>query len=201
LFAPGCLSGSRARRARLPRDLDALEAALNEHSPLSLQTVEQLLSEAVVEPEFCRALYRVAQRLARVEVIDAIVDQHGRAGQGLARIEHVHRIELIFSSDISELLGYQHVLVEPQPFAPVGTLHSWSVFLDREVVDDLPAGTPPVPDLPCAAGAGRGFVIRPGFHVMTGYVTDPLSQLARMKAQGVITDAEYESARANATNT
>jgi hypothetical protein len=56
-----------------------------------------------------------------------------------------------------------------------------------------------VPRLPCIPpGAGRGFVIRPGLHVTTGYVSDPLQQLAEMRAQGVITDAEYESSKANA---
>jgi hypothetical protein len=33
---------------------------------------------------------------------------------------------------------------------------------------------------------------------MTGYVADPLPRLAEMHAQGVLTDAEYESAKANA---
>jgi hypothetical protein len=41
-------------------------------------------------------------------------------------------------------------------------------------------------------------VIRPGFHVSTGYVDDPRPQLAELRAQGVLTDAEYESAKVNA---
>jgi hypothetical protein len=92
LFAPGCLSGSRARRAALQRDPAGLEAALNARSPLTMRAVQGLLGEAVAEPEFCRALY----------------------------------------------------------------------------------------------------------HLCTGYVTDPLPQLAELRAQGVITDGEYESAKANA---
>jgi len=33
---------------------------------------------------------------------------------------------------------------------------------------------------------------------MTGYVDDPLPQLDELRAQGTITDAEYESAKAHA---
>jgi len=45
----------------------------------------------------------------------------------------------------------------------------------------------------CDRAAGR-----PGLSVTTGYVDDPLPQLAELRAQGVRTDAEYESAKANA---
>jgi hypothetical protein len=199
LFAPGCLSGSRARRARLLRDPDAVEAALNARSPLTLKTVQGLLGEAVVDAEFCRTLYRIAQRLPAVEVVESIADQLGRRGHGLARVENGARLELIFSRETSELLAYQRFLVEPQRFAPSGTLVSWSAYLTRRLVDRLPAEIPPIPRLPCVPpGGGRVFFIRPGFHVSTRYVTDPLSQLAELRTQGVITDAEYESAKANA---
>lgn len=199
LFAPGCLPGARARRARLARHPDGLEAGLSSRQPLTLHTVQELLGEALVEPEFCRAVHEIALRLPDVEVIDSISDQLGRAGHGLVRIEHAHRVELIFSSDISQLLAYQHFLFDPQPFAPAGTLHSWSAFLARRIVAALPPEIPPVPQLPCIPpGAGRGFVIRPGFHVSTGYVDDPLPQLAELRAQGVLTDADYESAKINA---
>jgi hypothetical protein len=199
LCAPGCLSGSRGRRARLPRDPDALEAALSARSPLTLKAVQGLLGEAVVEREFCIALYRVARRLPRVEVMRSIADQLGRRGHGLARVENGERLELVFSSDTGELLAYQRFLVEPQPFAPAGTLHSWSAYLSRRLVDCLPAEIPLLPRLPCVPpGSGRGIFIRPGFHVSTGYIADPLPQLAELRTQGVITDAEYESAKAHA---
>lgn len=199
LFAPGCLGLSRVRLARLQRDPDGLEAALGARSPLTLHTVQELLGEALVEPDFCPALYRIAQRLPGVEVMDGVPDQLGRIGHGLAQIEHGERLELIFSHDTSELLAYQRFLAEPQPFAPVGALHSWSAFLTRRVVDGLPAETPPIPKLPCSSpGAGRGFVIRPGLSISTGYVDDPLPQLAELHAQGVITDAEHEAAKFNA---
>jgi len=199
LFSPGCLGGSRARRARLPRDPDHLEASLNARSPLTLHDVQELLSEAVIEPEFCRAVFKIASQLPGIEALAEIADQLGRPGHGLARIEHGERIELIFDSDINELLACQHFLTGSQPFAPAGTLHSWSAFTERRGVESLPAGIPPVPTLPCVPpGAGRGFLIRPGFHVMTGYVDDPLPQLDELRAQGTITDAEYESAKAHA---
>lgn len=198
LFAPGCLPGPRARRARLARHPDGLEAGLSSRGPLTLHAVHELLGEAVVEPEFCRAVYEIARRLPGVEVLDSITDQLGRPGHGLARVERIHRTELIFSSDTSQLLAYQHYLAEPQPFAPTGTLHSWSAFIARRLELELPADVPPVPRLPCdPPGAGRGFPIHRGFNVMTGYVDDPLPPLAEMRSQGVLTDAEYESAKTN----
>jgi hypothetical protein len=199
LFAPGCLPGARARRARIARHPGGLEAGLSARGPLTLHTVQELLGEAVVEPEFCRAVYEIARRLPGVKVIERICDQLGRGGHGLARTEHAHRVELIFSPDISQLLAYQHFLAEPQSFALGGTLHSWSAFVARRIVAGLPPEVPPVPRLPCVPpGSGRGFVIRPGFHVGTGYVDDPLAQLAELRSQGVLTDAEYETAKANA---
>jgi putative oligomerization/nucleic acid binding protein len=199
LFAPGCLPGARASRARVSGHPGGLEAGLSARRSPTLHTVQELLGEAVVEPEFCRAVYEIARRMPDVEAIDRLSDQLGRAGHGLARTEHAHRVELIFSPDTSQLLAYQHFLAEPQPFAPAGTLHSWSAFVARRIVVGLPPEIPPVPRLPCVPpGSGRGFVIRPGFHVGTGYVDDPLAQLVELRAQGVLTDAEYESAKANA---
>jgi hypothetical protein len=91
------------------------------------------LGEAVVEREFCQAVYEIARRLPGVEVVEAITDQLGRAGHGLTCVEHGERMELIFTSDTSEMLGYQWFLAEHQPFAPAGTLHSWSAFLARQL--------------------------------------------------------------------
>jgi hypothetical protein len=42
--------------------------------------------------------------------------------------------------------------------------------------------------------SGRGFRIRPGLSVTTGYVTDAVAQLTRLLDQGVITDGEYDTA-------
>jgi hypothetical protein len=41
------------------------------------------------------------------------------------------------------------------------------------------------------------FPIRPGFSVSTGYVSDAVAQLAKLREQGVITDGEYERAKSN----
>lgn len=190
LFAPGCLGGSRARRARLNRDPDGLHAALIKYAT-HLQEVQELLGEGVVAADLSRAAYDAAFRLEGVEVVHELGDQLGRIGTGLVEVRRGERVELIFTSDRSELLGYRHVLVEPQWFAPAGTLHSWSSYLEPAVVDELPPGTPPIPNLPCEPPfSGRGFPIRPGFSVMTGYGTDPVAQLARLRAQGVITDGD-----------
>lgn len=133
-------------------------------------------------------------------MVGELSDQLGRVGRGLAGIQSGERIELIFAEDCSELLGYRWFLVEPQPFAPVGALHSWSSFVERAIVDRLPPEIPPIPSLPCEPpGGGRAFPIRPGFIISTRYVSDPVAQLATLREQGVISDSEYDSARARAT--
>jgi hypothetical protein len=195
LFAPGCLGGSRMRRAWLERDPDGLTAAVNKRVR-TLHDVQELLGEAVVEAEFCEMVYRVACDLADVEVVPELSDQVGRVGRGLARVEHEERCELIFAADCGELLGYQWFLAEPMRFAPAGTLHSWSAFLERAIVDHLPDDIPVIPKLPCEPpNAGRGFPIRPGFNVMTGYVSDAVAQLVKLRDQGTISHAEYDSAK------
>ncbi len=195
LFAPGCLGGSRMRRALIERDPDGRTAALMKYTR-SLHAVQELLGEAVVEAELCETVYGLARHLPDVEVVPELSDQLGRVGRGLARVERAERIELIFAADCSELLGYQWFLSAPQSFVPAGTLHSWSAFLERAVVERLPDGVPPIPRLRCEPPAsGRGFSIRPGFSVMTGYVSDALAQLVKLRAQGVISDIEYESAK------
>lgn len=197
LFAPGCLGRSRARLASLPSEPEALEAALTKRGPLTLHLVQNLLGEALVEPDLCRALYKVAARLPGVEVVSTVADQLGRPGRGLAVLKHGHRLELVFDDDTTGLLAYQRFLIDPaQTYAPVGTLVSWQAFLSRQLVDELPPGTPPTPGPPCSPpGGGRGTVIRPGFHISTGYVDDKLSLLDGLHAQGVITDDEYETAK------
>ena len=128
----------------------------------------KLLGEGVVAADLSWAAYDAASRLPRVEVVHELVDQLGRIGTGLVEVRSGERVELIFTNDRSELLGYRHVLVEPQWFAPAGAVHSWSSYLERAVVDDRPPRTRPVPNLPCEPPfSGRGFQIRLGFSVMT----------------------------------
>jgi hypothetical protein len=195
LFAPGCLGGSRRRRARLEHEPDRLRTTL-ESSTGALLGVSELLGEAVVDAEFCEEVYSVAAALPDVEIIPELADQLGRVGRGLACLEHGQRIELIFASDCSELLGDRRFLAENQPWASQGTLHSWSAFLERSTVGSPPSDIPPVPALPCdPPGGGRIFPIRRGFMVMTGYVNDAAAQLVKLRDQGVITNDEYESAK------
>jgi hypothetical protein len=112
LFAPGCLGGSRARRAGLRRDPDGLEAALIKYAT-DLHEVQELLGEGVVAADVSRAAYDAACRLEGVEVVDEVADQLGRIGTGLVEVCRGERVELIFTADRSELLGYRQVLVEP----------------------------------------------------------------------------------------
>lgn len=193
LFAPDCLGGSRYRRELLHRSPGGLELALRDYTK-HLHDTQELLGEGVVEPDLCRAAYQAASRLPGVQELDELQDEMGHRGRGLAEVDRGERTELIFASDLSQLLGYRDVLSEPRPFAPAGALHSWSCYLHREIVDNLPPGSPPVPRLPCQHFSGRDFPISPGFHVITGYVIDAVAQLAAMREQGVITDAEYDSA-------
>lgn len=116
-----------------------------------------------------------------MEAVPELSDQLGRIGRGLVGVQLGERIELIFAVDCSELLAYQWFLAEPQPFASVGTLHSWRAYVQRTVVDRLPADAPPIPRLPSGLppGAAHAFPIRPDFHAMTGALDDAETQLAK----------------------
>jgi hypothetical protein len=197
LFAPGCLGRSRARLAKLPSEPTALASVLANRQPITLHLVRGLLGEALVAPEFCRALYAVAELVPGVEVLGAVSDQLGRPGHGLARVEHGDRVELIFDEQTNKLLSYQEFLVDPaRTYAPVGTLVGWSAYVSRRLVDSLPDGTPPLPDPPCdPPGSGRGTPIEPGLLLSTGYFTDLVAHLERWRARGVITDAQYQAAK------
>lgn len=167
LYAPDCLGLSRRRWARLPTDPKALGAALATRAPITLRDIYELLGEALVTPERCCALYDIATHLPGVELLDAVSDQLGRPGHGLARVEHGHRIELIFNSDATELIANQSFLAEASSYAPAGTLVSWSAYVDRQLVDALPAGTPPIPCVPCSP-PGTGSAGSSSYHVLTG---------------------------------
>lgn len=104
LFAPGCLGGSRARWARVRLDPDGLQAALIKYAT-HLHDVQELLGEAVVAADLCCAAYDAASRLEGVEMVHELGDQLGRIGTGLVEVCRGERIELIFTTDRSELLG------------------------------------------------------------------------------------------------
>ncbi len=82
LFAPGCLSGIRARHAQLAADQAGLHAMFVDH-PRPLREVERLLGETTADGEFCRAVYSIASQLTSVEVVLELADQLGRVGTGL----------------------------------------------------------------------------------------------------------------------
>ena len=197
LFAPGCVGTDRSELARLPLDPARLAGELSRRVPLTLQRIYNLLGESLVEPDLCRAVYEVAKRLDHVEELGETRDQLGRAGLGLARVEHGDRVEAIFDRDASELLAYQRFLADPSHgYAPVGALVSWAAFTHRELVDALPEGTPPIPGPPCSPpGGGRGTVIERGFFLGTGYFEDLEPWLEEWWARGVITDAQYRAVK------
>ena len=112
LFAPGCLGGSRARRARLRRDPEGLQAALRKYAT-DLHEVQELLGEGVVAADLSRAAYDAASRLPGVAVVHELVDQVGCIGTGLAEIRSGERVELIFTFDRGELLGTARCLSSP----------------------------------------------------------------------------------------
>ena len=72
----------------------------------------------------------------------------------------------------------------------------WSSYLSRRLVASLPEEIPPVPGPPCSAGGGRGTVIEHGFSLGTGYFTKHAPQLEDWRANGVITDAQYNALKA-----
>ena len=133
--------------------------------------------------------------MSGAEVMDGAVDELGRSGLGIARVEHGHREELIFDPDSRELLARRRVLVDAEAgYAPPGATVGWTCYLARELVDGLPEGTPPVPGPPCSPpGAGRATLIERGFLLGTSYFTDLAPHLEEWHAQGVITDAQYRS--------
>jgi hypothetical protein len=145
---------------------------------------------------FCHAVYGVACELPDVEVVSELADQLSRVGRGLVRVEHGNGSSRSSPSTPDRLLGYQWFLAEPQPFAPAGTLHSWSAFLQRTIVDCLPSDIPAIPNLPSGPPNGdRGFRIRPGLIIVTGHVSEAVAQLVKLLDEGVISQGEYESAK------
>lgn len=195
LFAVGCLPGRGPMLAKLSTDPSALATELEARRMLTLHRIGELMGEALVPYELGRALHQVAAQLPGAEVLTTATDELGRIGDGVARVEHGKRVELIFAPDSCELLGDREVLVDPDAdYAPPGALVGWTSYLAREIVDALPEGTPPVPEPPCSpAGSGRGTLIERGFLLSTGYFTDLAPHLENWRANGVITNAQYDA--------
>ncbi len=162
---------------------------------LTLHGIGDLIGEALVPELLLRALHHIAARLPGAEVLASATDEIGRAGHGIARLEHGKRVELIFDPESFELLGSREVLVDPDAdYARPGALVGWTSYLSRETVGSLPAGTPPVPGPPCSPpGSGRGTTIEPGFGLSTGYFTDLAPHLESWRTNGVIAAAQYDT--------
>jgi hypothetical protein len=195
LFAAGCLPGHGPMLSKLPVETSALASKLEARRMLTLHGIGDLIGEALVPDLLLRGLHHIATRLPGAEMLATATDELGRAGQGIARVEHGERVELIFDLDSFELLGSREVLVDPDAdYARPGALVGWTSYLSREIVDSLPEGTPPVPGPPCSSPrGGRGTVIERGFSLSTGYFTDLAPHLENWCADGVITAAQYDN--------
>jgi hypothetical protein len=195
LFAAGCLPGHGPTLAKLPVDPSALASKLEARRMLTLHSIGDLIGEALVPDLLLRAFHHVAARLPGAEVLATATDELGRNGPGITRVERGKRAELIFDPNSWELVGSREVMVDLDAgYAPPGTVVGWTSYLSREIVDSLPAGTPPVPGPPCSPpGSGRGTRIQPGFSLSTGYFTDLGPHLKSWQANGVITAAQYDA--------
>lgn len=194
LSAAGCLPGHAPTLAKLDLDPRVLMSQLETRRRLTLHRIGELMGEALVPDALGGALYTLASELPGAEVLESATDELGRAGHGLARTEGNKRVELIFTSGGFELLGMREVLLDAADYAPSGTLVGWVSYMSREVVESLPAGTPPVPGPPCSQrGAGRGTSIEPGFVLGTGWFTDLAAQLDIWLADGVITQTQHDA--------
>jgi hypothetical protein len=196
LFALGCFHGPRTELSRLPTGRSELEAYLRGRRQLTLSGIHQLCGEALVPSGLRQVFVDLAADLPDAWILGDASDQLGRPGFGVARVERNYREELIFSPDTREVLGYRQVLVAPDVGygAPVDAVIGWTCYVSRQLVDALPAGTPPVPRPPCMPpGSGRGTVIRPGLMLGTGYFIDLKPHLDQWLANGVITKADHEA--------
>jgi hypothetical protein len=88
LFAPRCLGGHAHVLEKLPGDVDELAAALAESRRLSMHRIGELMGEALVPLALRRPLYEVAARLSGAEAMESVVDELGRSGLEIARVEH-----------------------------------------------------------------------------------------------------------------
>jgi hypothetical protein len=200
LFAPQGLTGSAGILAPLGPGLERLAEVVSTH-PRPLRQIQRYLGETVVDAELCQQFYELVSQREAVTEVPVLADQLGRVGRGLVAVEAQVRTELVFADDGSELLGYHDSLTEAQSYAPAGASVSWCAFLERSVVQHLPAEIPALPTLACEpGGSGRHFRIRPGLSVSVGYVRDGASCLGELRDQGVITAEEYDLARADPAN-
>lgn len=111
-------------------------------------------------PALRAALYRAAALIPGVQLLGAVKDHYGRPGLGVALGGPKGRNELIFNSQTAALMGEESSGSNPES-------NSWAVYLDSQVVDNLPYPSPMRLSPPCVAGAGRVHNV-PGGSVITG---------------------------------
>ena len=193
LFAPNCWNGPRAELAAIRGR--SVQDVLGRRRPLALQTLKQVIGEALVPRSLRKTIFELCVGLENTEVDEDARDQLDRQGVGVTRIERDRREELIFNAETLELLGTRQVLVNTDSgYAPAGAIVGWTCFVNRQLVMALPGDVPPVPAPPCASpGAGRGTPIRPGFTLSTGYFTDLRSHADGWLSQGIITESDHSS--------
>lgn len=105
-----------------------------------LVIVGDLPRETAAPPELRSAPYRVAARIPGIEFIGDVRDPAGRRGTAVSlRSEHnyLHRMELVFDPETSELLAEREVLLERVDWldAEPPVVVSYSVYLDSRVVN------------------------------------------------------------------
>lgn len=131
LFAAGCLPGPRVQLARFRGRAEGVAKILDRTRRLNLHGIHQLIGEALVPSELRELFFGLASDLPDAEIIQSAQDQLGRTGIAIARVEHLHRHELIFEPNSLELLGHRQVLIDPGLILSTGAFTDLSVQLDR----------------------------------------------------------------------
>jgi hypothetical protein len=131
------------RDGEVPTDVDALRAYVDDRAshadqPLRYEmfvVIADLLRESfsspVLSPALRSSLFEIAATLPGVESLGEVADEHGRPGIGIAFTHDGVRLELIFDSDTSAILGEREVNIANEQTIP----GSWIVYLESGTVD------------------------------------------------------------------
>jgi hypothetical protein len=124
----------------------AIQAAAEKtENPLSyemLTIVGDLLSESVAPPQLRANLYQVAANIPGINLVGMVTaDRAGRTGTAVAAGRGNTQLELIFDPATSALLAKQETLVHqiPDTSAPVGTVISYTLYLNSRITRSLSA--------------------------------------------------------------
>jgi len=144
LFPAGQFFGPRRQLAKFLVDPDAIAARLDRSRSLSLHGIQQLIGEALVPEALRKTLFDVATSLPGARLDADAHDELGRPGLCVSAERRDCQEELVFDRDTLELLGYRSVLLDPDSgYAPAGATVGWSAYLSRQLVDEIPADSPP----------------------------------------------------------